>query len=97
MYAVPLRLEPRVFAGTSVLMFAVVNAVKLVPYFFLGQFATANLTTSAILLPFSIPATFAGVWLIKRFETEAFYKVIYVVIFIVGSYLVWEGLASMIG
>ncbi len=66
MYAVPLRLQPRIFAGTSVIAFAVINAVKLVPYFFLGQFDAANLTTSAILLPISIPATFAGVWLVKR-------------------------------
>jgi len=38
--------------------------------------------------------TFAGVWLVKRFETQAFYKVVYVLIFVVGLYLVWEGLAG---
>ena len=50
-YAAPLRLDPRIFAGSSVIFFAVVNAVKVVPYFFLGQFSAENLLTSAILLP----------------------------------------------
>ncbi len=42
MYAAPLRMEPRLFAGTQVLLFAIINAVKLVPYFFLGQFDCAE-------------------------------------------------------
>jgi uncharacterized membrane protein YfcA len=96
MYAVPLRLAPRVYAGTSVILFAAINAIKLVPYFFLGQFDATNLTTSAILLPVSIPATFFGVWLVKKFETDAFYKWIYASIFVVGVYLILEGATNVI-
>ncbi|MEX0852690.1 MAG: sulfite exporter TauE/SafE family protein [Bauldia sp.] len=96
MYVVPLRLEPRIFAGTMTILFAIVNAAKLVPYFYLGQFDATNLTTAAILLPISIPATFLGVWLVRRFETGAFYKAIYALIFVVGVYLVWEGLSGLI-
>ena len=96
MYAAPLRLEPRVFAGTQAVMFAVINAVKLVPYFLLGQFDATNLATSAILLPVSVPATFAGVWLVKRFKTEAFYRIVYAAIFVVGLYLVWAGARALI-
>jgi uncharacterized membrane protein YfcA len=89
-YAAPLRLEPRLFAGTSVILFALVNAVKLIPYFFLGQFDTQNLATAAILLPISIPATLLGVWLVRRFDPRAFYDLIYATIFLVGMYLVVE-------
>jgi uncharacterized membrane protein YfcA len=92
MYVVPLRLPPTIFAGTSVITFAAINAVKLVPYFFLGQFDSTNLTTSAALLPISIPATFAGVYLVKRFRAESFYNVVYIMMFLVGVYLVWESL-----
>lgn len=94
MYAVPLRLAPRVFAGTSVIMFAVVNTVKLVPYFLLGQFDTTNLETSAILLPISIPATFLGIWLVKVLDAELFYRAVYVLIFLIGLYLIWEGFTA---
>jgi len=96
MYAVPLRLAPRIYAGTAVILFAAINAIKLVPYFFLGQFDATNLTTSAILLPVSIPATFFGVWLVKKFETDAFYKWIYASIFVVGVYLILEGATNVI-
>jgi uncharacterized membrane protein YfcA len=94
-YAAPLRLEPRLFAGTSVILFALVNAVKLVPYFFLGQFDTQNLATAAILLPISIPATLLGVWLVKRFDPRAFYDLIYATIFLVGIYLVVESVIDL--
>ena len=96
MYAVPLRLAPRVFAGTSVILFAVVNAVKVVPYFLLGQFDATNLETSAVLLPVSIPATFLGIWLVKVLDATVFYRVVYIFIFMIGLYLVWEGLAARI-
>ncbi len=35
-YALPLRLDPKLLAGTTALFFAVTNALKLVPYFALG-------------------------------------------------------------
>lgn len=94
-YVAPLRLEPRLFAGTSVLLFAIINAVKLVPYFLLGQFDTANLETSAVLLPFALPSTFLGVWLIKRIDTALFYRILYAMLFLLGVYLVAEALAGI--
>ncbi len=92
MYAVPLRLDPRVFVGTSVLLFAVINAAKVGPYFLLGQFDTTNLVSSAILVPVAIPSTFLGVWLVKKFDTEAFYQLVYALVFLIGLYLVGEAL-----
>lgn len=95
-YALPLRLEPRLFAGTSVLFFAVVNAFKTVPYFFLNQFDTENLTAAAVLLPISIPFTLLGVWLIKRVDAEPFYRILYVLFLIIGVYLTIEGAHDVI-
>lgn len=95
-YTAPLRLEPRLLAGTSVLIFAIMNAIKLVPYFFLGQFNAENLTASLILLPIAIPPTLFGVWLIKRVRVEPFYRILYVVIFVVGLYLIGESIAAYV-
>jgi uncharacterized protein len=94
-YTAPLRLDPRVFAGSSVIFFAVVNWVKAIPYFFLGQFSSENLLASAILLPVSIPATLFGVWVIRRIRPEQFYELIYWLIFLIGLYLVWESLSEL--
>lgn len=95
-YAAPLRMAPRTFAATSIVFFAIVNAVKVAPYFYLGQFSPANLWTSAILLPISIPATVFGVWVVKRIDPKVFYEAIYALIFVVGVFLVFQSLAGML-
>jgi uncharacterized membrane protein YfcA len=94
-YVAPLRLAPRIFAGTMVIFFFIVNALKIVPYFFLGQFSTANLLTSAVLLPIAIPATFLGVWLIRRIDAKRFYEIVYVLIFAIGAFLIVESLLEL--
>lgn len=91
-YVIPQGLEKRVFAGTSVLFFAVVNAVKLIPYGMLGQFDSANLTTSLILMPLAPIGVLIGVWLLKRISQEAFYKFLYTMIFIVGVKVLYDGI-----
>jgi uncharacterized membrane protein YfcA len=96
MYTAPLRLEPIVFAGTSVIFFAVTNAVKVVPYFFLGQFDRQNLITAAIIGPIALPAVFLGVWLVRRIDPRTFYDVIYALIFAVGLFLVWQGASGVL-
>lgn len=95
MYTAPLRLKPTIFAGTSVLFFAIINAVKIPPYFLLGQFDRENLITAAIITPVAIPFVLIGAWLVKRFDVRAFYRVVYVLIFAVGLYLVAQGALSI--
>ncbi|MCB1496113.1 MAG: sulfite exporter TauE/SafE family protein [Bauldia sp.] len=91
-YAVPLKLPPRIFAGTAVVFFAIVNAIKLIPYFFLGQFDGQNLLASAVLLPISIPATLFGVWLVRRTDPKIYYQAIYAIVFIVGVFLIGQSI-----
>jgi uncharacterized membrane protein YfcA len=95
MYVGPLRLPPPVFAGTAVFFFAATNYLKVVPYFLLGQFSRQNLLTAAVLLPIAIPATFFGIWLIRRIDTARFYDVIYALIIIVGFFLIWQGFSGL--
>ena len=95
-YVMPLGLAPRVFAGTAVVFYSVVNAIKLVPYFFLGQFSAENLATSAVLLPMAPLATLCGVWLVRWIRPEMFYRILYVTLFLLGIKLVWDGAAAFI-
>jgi len=89
-YALPQGLEKRVYAGTAVMFFFVVNAVKLIPYAMLGQFDKTNLTLSAALVPIAPIGVLIGVWLVKRIDQSAFYKVMYTLIFITGLKLFWD-------
>lgn len=94
MYVLPLKLDKSLYAGTGVIFFAVVNAVKLVPYFALGQFSPANLMTSAMLIPLAPLATFAGAWLVKRVDQTLFYRITYAALIPVGIKLIWDGIAG---
>ncbi|WP_152048051.1 sulfite exporter TauE/SafE family protein [Aureimonas psammosilenae] len=93
-YVMPLKLQPAVFAGTTVVFFAATNFVKLVPYFLLGQFSAQSLATSAALLPLAPIATVIGVWLVKKTEAEKFYLITYALLIPVGLKLVQEGLSA---
>jgi hypothetical protein len=96
MYMLPLRLSPMLFAGTAVVFFAAVNAIKVVPYFFLGQFNSENLTTSAALFPVALVATLAGVRLVRIIKADIFYGIIYVAMGLIGTKLVYDGICGLL-
>lgn len=94
LYTLPLKMDRRMFAGTSVIFFAIVNIVKLVPYFALGQLDTGNITTSVVLMPLALAATLLGIWLVKIVSQELFYKIVYAALLLVSVKLIWDGLAG---
>lgn len=96
MYALPLRLEQRIFTGTSVIFFAVTNAVKLIPYFALGQFDATNLTASALLMPIAPIATLAGAFIVRRMRPEVFYGFSYVTVGLIALKLVHDGILDLV-
>jgi uncharacterized protein len=94
-YTMPLNMDPKLLTGTSVVFFAIVNALKLIPYFALGQFDTTNLTTSAVLAPLAILGTVGGAMLIKRMRPAVFYPLTYGLILLVSFKLIWDGIAGL--
>ena len=96
-YTVPQRLPTPVYAGTSALFFAVVNLMKVPPYFQLGQFSRENLSVSATLLPLAVASTLAGVWIVRRLPAEKFYKLVLVATFVLGVKLVYDALRGLTG
>jgi uncharacterized protein len=94
-YVQPQRLAPNVFSGTATMFFAATNALKLVPYFFLGQFKTDNLDQSLELAPIALVATFAGIWIVRRINVDRFYAIILAMTFFLGAWLVYDGVAAL--
>ena len=90
-YVLPQKLDKEIFVGTFSLFFACGNALKVLPYFMLGQLNPTNLATSAVLLPLAVVTNIAGVWLVRRTPAEAFYKIIYLLIFLIGLQLIYAG------
>jgi uncharacterized membrane protein YfcA len=94
-YLLPLRLDKAVLVGTTVVFFAVINFVKLVPYAWLGLFDGRNLSTSLALAPLAPVGIWLGVNLMRRIPEAVFYRICYAILAVVGVKLLWDGLAGL--
>ncbi|MDG4720981.1 MULTISPECIES: sulfite exporter TauE/SafE family protein [Thalassospira] len=94
-FLLPQRLDKSIFVGTTVMFFIVVNYVKLVPYWFLGQFSSANLGTSAVLVPVALFGTWLGLWAHDKVNVILFYRVCYCLLFFTGLKLLWDAVVLM--
>jgi uncharacterized protein len=95
-HILPQKLDKLTLIGTTIIFFALVNVMKLVPYFALGHFSPRTLATSAVLLPFAVAANFLGLWLARRTPTELFYKIAYLLMFLISLGLIWQGTAAIL-
>jgi uncharacterized protein len=91
-YVLPQRLSKTVFAGTTTITFAVINMVKLLPYWHLGQLDAANLKMSVLLMPIAVAGTFAGVWLVRIIPHRTYFVLIHVALFVLSLKLVSDAL-----
>lgn len=89
-YTMPLRMPKEVFAGTSTILFAWVNAIKLGPYWALGQITLDNLRTTAILCVPAALAVFAGVKLVRRLPEEMFFRLVTWALLALSLKLIWD-------
>jgi uncharacterized protein len=90
-YMLPQRLDKTTYVATISLFFMIVNAVKLVPYAWLGQFSTANLSTSLLLAPLVPLGVWLGLWLQDRINHQWFYRITQSCLFLTGLQLIYQG------
>jgi hypothetical protein len=91
-YVFPQRLPKLVYAGTSAIVFAVVNAVKLIPYWALGQFSTSNLTLSVYMLLPAFVGTQVGMRVVRVVPERAYYLFLQIALSLVSVELIVKGL-----
>ena len=94
-YVVPQRLDKHTYIGTSVVFFAIVNAMKIPAFAALGQFSPAHLATAAVLLPLALFSSWLGVRLVRRVEPQTFNLVINLILAAVGLALIAQGVAGL--
>lgn len=93
-YTMPLGLSKAVFAGTSTILFAYVNAIKLVPYWALGQLSLSNLKLTLILAIPASAAVFAGVRLVKQLPEKLFFQLVTWALLALSLKLLWQAVAG---
>lgn len=89
-YVLPLGLDKTVFAGTTTVFFAFVNAVKLVPYWALGQLSAENLAHAAVLSVPAVAAVAAGVGLVRVLPERLFFRLVTWALLAVSLKHLWD-------
>lgn len=93
-WTLPLGMKKAVFAGTSTIAFAYINAFKLIPYYFLGQINLISLETAAVLMPVAAASVFVGVWAVRRLPERLFFQIVTWSLLLIGGELIWKGIAG---
>lgn len=95
-HMLPQRLPKLTFVGTNAVFFAALNALKIIPYFSLGQFTPATLEASLYLLPLAIATNFFGIWLVRVTPVAIFYRISYVLMFGISLALTIQALRDLL-
>jgi uncharacterized protein len=89
-YLLPLKLDRRVFVGTTAFFFFLANSSKLPTYFAAGMFSQIQPTLVLKLVPLVLIGAAAGRMVVKRLTDQSFFRIIYILVFLVGWYLLIE-------
>jgi uncharacterized protein len=90
-YLLPQQLEKITYVATVNCFFLMVNAIKIAPYAWLGQFTGTNLLTALILAPLVPLGVWLGFWLQGRINQKWFYRVAQIGVLVTGLQLIYQG------
>jgi uncharacterized protein len=94
-YVQPLRLDRLAYAGTTTIVFAIINAAKLFPYAQTGQVNLHSLETLAYLSPAAILGVFVGKRTVGMVSERVFYRIITWALLLVGVNLLARGILGI--
>ncbi|MBB5705004.1 sulfite exporter TauE/SafE family protein [Sphingopyxis panaciterrulae] len=94
MWVTPRKLPHLAFIGTSSILFAIVNWMKVPAYLALGAFRHEVVVAALLLMPLAIVSTLLTVRWLKRMQPERFYLIIYLLMVALGAKLLWDGVAG---
>jgi uncharacterized membrane protein YfcA len=94
MWVTPRRLPHLVFIGTSSILFALINWMKVPAYLALGAFPHEVVVAALLLMPLAIGSTLVTVRWLKRMDPARFYVIIYVLMVLLGAKLLWDGVSA---
>lgn len=95
MYLLPLKLDRQLFVGVCALYFFLLNTAKLPAYYASGMFAQAELGFTLKFAPLVVLGAIAGYVLLRKLSDKAFSRIVYMVTFGLGWYLLIEGMLQL--
>jgi hypothetical protein len=84
MFLIPQRLPKEIFVGTTVLVFALINWIKMPFFLWQGLCTPETMLRSLWLVPVVPVGVWIGVWCNRRLSEKWFMRVVYVLVFATG-------------
>ena len=94
-HLLPQRLEKLPYIGTVSILFAASNIVKIPGFASLGYLTRDNLMVGLALVPIAVAANYAGIWLVRRVSTEMFFRIAYVLMFVIAVELMRSAIVDL--
>ena len=95
MHLLPQRLDKLTYVGTVTMLFATSNLIKIPAFGTLGLLTAENLVAGIALLPMALLSNYAGIWLVRRTAPELFYRIAYILMFVIALELIRGSIADM--
>jgi len=94
-YLLPLRMKKEIYVGTRVFFFTFVNLIKLPFYLYLSMVNFQTFKQSMMLVPLAIVGIYIGYRILKIIDEKLFYNILYVVILVTSSKLIYDFLIKI--
>jgi len=89
-YLLPLRMKKEIYVGTRVFFFTFVNLIKLPFYIHLSMVNFETFKQSMMLVPLAIIGIYIGYRILKLIDEKLFYNILYVLILITSTNLIYD-------
>ena len=83
-------MKKEIYVGTRVFFFTFVNLIKLPLYVYLSMVNLETFSHSLMLMPLAIIGIFIGYRILKIIEENLFYNIIYTLILVTSSKLIYD-------
>ena len=95
-YVLSQNVDKSVVMATNIYYFFIVNMVKLLPYFLLGQFSAENMTVTLYLAPVVPVGILVGYYLHGLVSQLLFTQIAYGLLVLTGLKLAWDGIVGFL-
>ncbi len=90
-FVLSIGLSKSVYVGTSVIAFSYVNAIKILPYYFLDQMNINTLKIASLLILPASAAVYLGYRLVKIIPEKLFFNIVSWALLLISLKLIWDG------
>jgi uncharacterized membrane protein YfcA len=94
-HLLPQKLDKLTYVGTIAILFAASNVIKIPGFATLGFLTYDNVVIGLALVPIAVLANYAGIWLVRRTSNELFFRIAYILMFVIAIELIRSSMAEL--